>query len=80
MQDWFYDTATNSIQNGGVHPKQIKPTTISKEQFIQILKDGLSESLWSPVQTRTITQKQIKTNKKTDTDLSEFLKEIRENL
>lgn len=49
VPNWYYDTATNSIQNGGITPtKNISPTKISKESMIQLLKLGLSENLWKP--------------------------------
>jgi hypothetical protein len=49
VQNWYYDTATNSIQNGGITPtKNIYPTKIPKESMVEILKLGLSETLWKP--------------------------------
>jgi hypothetical protein len=49
--NWYYDTATNSLQNGGIMPtKNTPPTKISKQSMIEILKLGLVESLWNPNQ------------------------------
>jgi len=49
VPEWYYDPATNSIQNGGINPKDILSTKISKEQLKKIIELGLSESLWSPL-------------------------------
>lgn len=46
--EWYYDPATNSVQNGGLNPKEIPPTKISKDDFKKILDLGLSEKLWDP--------------------------------
>lgn len=46
---WYYDPATNSIQNGGLNPKEIEPTKISRDKFKKIIELGLSEQLWSPL-------------------------------
>lgn len=48
IPEWYYDPATNSIQNGGLNPKEISPTKISKEDFRKVLELGLSEKLWDP--------------------------------
>ena len=42
--EWYYDPATNSLQNGGINPKDISPTRITKSDFKKILSVGLSES------------------------------------
>lgn len=42
IPEWYYDFATNSIQNGGANPQSVPPTKISDEQFYKILKLGLS--------------------------------------
>lgn len=42
IPEWYYDHATNSIQNGGANPQSVAPTKISDEQFQKILKLGLS--------------------------------------
>ena len=48
IPEWYYDPATNSIQNGGLNPKEINPTKIPRDKFKKILELGLSEQLWSP--------------------------------
>lgn len=50
--EWYYDTATNSLQNGGINPKNIPATKIPRFSFQKILEIGLSEKLWSPVEHR----------------------------
>ncbi|MDO8594607.1 MAG: hypothetical protein Q7R93_03795 [bacterium] len=49
IPEWYYDTATNSIQNGGTSPQGISPTRIKKPEWPKLLEVGLSESLWSPM-------------------------------
>ncbi|MBI2023468.1 hypothetical protein HYT01_02830 [Candidatus Giovannonibacteria bacterium] len=49
--EWYYDRATNSIQNGGVNPKEIEPTAISWEKMPQLFEVGLSEQIWNPLAT-----------------------------
>lgn len=39
---WYYDPATNSLQNGGIQPRDILPTKILKHDFRDILITGLS--------------------------------------
>src|SRR3989338_6862851 len=48
IPEWYYDPATNSIQNGGLNPKEINPTKIPRDKFKKIIELGLSEQLWSP--------------------------------
>lgn len=48
IPEWYYDPATNSIQNGGLNPKEISPTKIPRSEFKKILELGLSEQLWDP--------------------------------
>ncbi len=48
VPEWYYDPATNSVQNGGLNPKEVLPTKISKEDLNKILELGLSEKLWDP--------------------------------
>ena len=48
IPEWYYDPATNSIQNGGLNPKEINPTKIPKDKFKKIIELGLSEQLWNP--------------------------------
>ncbi|MFT7327948.1 MAG: hypothetical protein ACI870_000120 [Crocinitomicaceae bacterium] len=90
LQQWYYDTATNTIQNGGVNPDGVSATTISKEQFIEVLNEGLSELTWSPIpkesQSNKINTLRIKsqknTSKKNDDfsfDLATLIKQARES-
>lgn len=48
VPEWYYDPATNSIQNGGLLPKDISPTKILKEKFRKIIELGISEEMWDP--------------------------------
>ncbi|GEM_PF-1081972 len=48
IPEWYYDPATNSIQNGGINPTEIKATLISKSDFRKILELGLAEKIWKP--------------------------------
>ncbi len=48
IANWYFDPATNTLQNGGINPKNIAPTNIPKDKFLEILKLGLEESLWKP--------------------------------
>ncbi|MSU55266.1 MAG: hypothetical protein EXS46_01870 [Candidatus Taylorbacteria bacterium] len=47
--EWYYDQATNSIQNGGLNPKEIEKTKISRFSLRKLLEVGLSEALWNPM-------------------------------
>ena len=46
--DWYYDPATNSIQNGGLNPREVRPTKIARTDLRKILELGLSEKSWAP--------------------------------
>ena len=48
VKEWYYDHATNSLQNGGLHPKEILCTKISWDEFPHIVELGLSEKLFNP--------------------------------
>lgn len=48
IPEWYYDPATNSIQNGGLNPKEIRSTRIAPEQLKKIIEIGLSEKAWKP--------------------------------
>lgn len=48
IPEWYFDPATNSIQNGGLNPTEVKPTRISRADFNKIIELGLSEQLWKP--------------------------------
>jgi hypothetical protein len=41
IPQWYFDPATNSIQNGGIHPGDIPATNIAWGSFIDICKKGL---------------------------------------
>jgi len=53
VPEWYYDTATNSILNGGINPKGTVPTSISFEKIKEIVKEGLSGS---PTQRKAISR------------------------
>jgi len=44
VPEWYYDTATNSVLNGGASPKGILPTAIPLETIEEILKESLSQN------------------------------------
>lgn len=39
--EWYFDPATNSLQNGGANPKDVPPTKIPKEEWPRIARLGL---------------------------------------
>ncbi len=45
IPEWYYDPATNSIQNGGINPSGVNPTKISWEDMKRIVEAGLSQHL-----------------------------------
>ncbi len=49
IPEWYYDTATNSLQNGGASPQAVAPTRITKASWPKLVEVGLSERLWSPM-------------------------------
>lgn len=49
VKEWYYDRATNSLQNGGLHPKEIPATKISWSEFPKLAEIGLSEQLFNPM-------------------------------
>jgi len=49
VPEWYYDQATNSIQNGGLNPKEIQNTKITRFSLKKLLEVGLSETLWNPM-------------------------------
>lgn len=49
VKEWYYDRATNSLQNGGLHPKEIPLTKISWDEFPKLVEIGLSEKLFNPL-------------------------------
>ena len=46
VKDWYYDRATNSIQNGGLNPQDVSPTSITWEEFQSLLKSGLAGEIF----------------------------------
>lgn len=48
VPQWYFDLATNSLQNGGVTPGKIPKTAIPKEKLINLVKIGLEETMWKP--------------------------------
>jgi hypothetical protein len=49
VSNWYYDDATNSIQNGGANPKDVTPTKIEPFVMKKLIEVGLSERVWSPM-------------------------------
>ena len=49
IPEWYYDPATNSLQNGGIVPGDVPATKIDKTKVQKLLELGLSERLWSPI-------------------------------
>ncbi len=43
--EWYFDPATNSIQNGGVNPTDTKATQLTREEVVQITEVGLEAQL-----------------------------------
>lgn len=41
LQEWYYDRATNSLLNGGVHPAGTPPTRISLDSITKLILQGL---------------------------------------
>ncbi len=37
-EEWFYDTAANTLQNGGVNPQGVNPSKISEQEIVQLVK------------------------------------------
>lgn len=44
LEEWYYDTAANSIQNGGIRPETAPPTSLSLEEIKKILESSLEYS------------------------------------
>lgn len=49
VKEWYYDRATNSLQNGGLHPKEIPATKIPWNECPKLIEIGLSEKLFDPI-------------------------------
>lgn len=47
---WFYDTAANTIQNGGVNPQNIPPTAMDLKTIAKLVADGLTMKTKMPSQ------------------------------
>ena len=45
IKEWYYDPATNSIQNGGLRPGEISPTQIPWREFPAIVEQGLAGNI-----------------------------------
>ena len=41
LEEWYYDTAANSIQNGGIRPETAPPTHLTLKDVKEILENGL---------------------------------------
>lgn len=48
VPQWYFDTATNSLQNGGVNPGKIQPTSIPHAKLLDLVRVGLEETMWKP--------------------------------
>lgn len=53
IPEWYYDTATNSILNGGIDPRGTEPTKIEKNKWPEILENGITEKNWQPYTKRS---------------------------
>ena len=43
VPEWYYDTAANTLQNGGIRPNGVEPTSLRDEQIAQALRNGLTK-------------------------------------
>jgi hypothetical protein len=50
IKEWYYDRATNSLQNGGLNPREVPPTGLLWEEIKKIINLGLAESIVDPAQ------------------------------
>ena len=41
---WYFDPATNSLQNGGVNPGQVQPTAVAWEDIKNLVQKGLRDA------------------------------------
>ncbi|MDD2785904.1 MAG: hypothetical protein PHS79_03355 [Patescibacteria group bacterium] len=41
IDEWYYDDAANSIQNGGVNPEGVKPTKLSRDEVVALVRDAI---------------------------------------
>lgn len=49
IPEWYFDPATNSLQNGGVNPIETKPTVINRTDLLHILEIGLAKTPWAKI-------------------------------
>lgn len=45
VPEWFYDTAANTIQNGGVKPNGVPPTRLTLDEVKEIVDAGLQRTI-----------------------------------
>jgi len=50
VEQWYYDRATNTLQNGGLNEGGVLATSIPFEAFKKIAEAGISETYWNPLQ------------------------------
>ncbi|MDD5438011.1 MAG: hypothetical protein PHC70_02600 [Patescibacteria group bacterium] len=41
IEEWYYDNAANSIQNGGISPEGVTPTKLSRPEIIALVKEAV---------------------------------------
>ncbi|MFA6504443.1 MAG: hypothetical protein WCT54_06010, partial [Patescibacteria group bacterium] len=41
IDEWYYDDAANSIQNGEVNPEGVKPTKLSRDEVVALVRDAV---------------------------------------
>lgn len=41
IDEWYYDNAANSIQNGGINPEGVTATKLSRTEIINLVKDAI---------------------------------------
>lgn len=45
IEEWYYDDAANTLQNGGVNPGDIPATRLSKEEILAIVKSEIPKGV-----------------------------------
>lgn len=53
VEEWYYDTTANSIQNGGIAPEGVTPTRLSLEEIKNVLKKAIDPNQLAEVCPRT---------------------------
>lgn len=43
VPEWYYDTAANTLQNGGVNPQGVPATKLSLEEIARLVQEGMRE-------------------------------------